>query len=213
MKKQWQILEKGGIVLDRDSLEAFFGHIERGVSLAQDYLQYPLINKLSFSVNEDKFDISSNFGYDINTKTLTVPIARLNSIAKFDDPYPAWLNKPIYGGIPSEFLIEMPFMKWLIYAGIEESIHYSQHTGISPKVKSRLPSDKEISAYKNSRIIRLVSEAEVEARNLVDVILKTMGQEPAWEKLDFHLKNYYSRIYNRSVEQIVSIMNGRGGKE
>lgn len=194
-KSKYENIHKAGVVLDDDSLSFIAETLLRGMAFTEIFFNIYGDRELSLECSKK----GKGIGYNRDSKAISIPTPYLNIIAGLNLSAEELKNYDTRMDLEA-CLIPMSYPEYFFCVGIEETIHYLQDIG-HPAMKARLPSTEEAEDRfrKLSKIDKILSEPEVEARTLTDKILEANGESPIYAKYDEILKQKFPDKYNKPI--------------
>ncbi len=191
----YKSLSETGLNLSEIEFNIILAEIQKGVLDVKNYLkilddpnpQFSFlnnINTLGFSPVSDSINIRLDY---LNLFAITqTPLEYKDQLVCF---------------VPENFYVIVKYFTWLRLFGREETIHYYQYHD-NPAVKVKFP-DKFPEKFSPKSL--LLSDLEVETRNIGDKIAIMNNEAPVWKNIDEYLSKNYPEYYNKPIEHLTTL--------
>ncbi len=191
----YKTLTHNGLQLPENDFNLILDSLTKGAEEAKKYLNVAADPWPKFNFSNDTLSL----GYSTRDDAISLSLSHLNQAASRASQLE--YKDQLIMFIPDVFYIIVKYIYWLRLLGREATIHRYQKIG-NPLLHKQFPDTLPASV---SRKALILSDVEVEARNIIDVIIRQLGENPIWENVDTYFSKNYPQYYNKSISELANL--------
>ncbi len=188
-------LKSKGLLLTEVDFSQIINSLIAGSHEAKKYLNVENESWPKFNFSND----ISALGYSAEHDAICLSINYLNQLA--GNLIPLQYKDQLVLFMPDTFYIIIKYLFWLKLLGRESTIHRYQKKE-HQLLKARFPKDQ--SPSQTSKLM-LLSDIEVEARDVSDKIALVHNEIYLWKNVDTYFSQNYPEHYNKSIEELIAL--------